>query len=89
MISLIAKAVDGEAEKYGKLVSEPQTDITVIETSVSGTLEEINNNDEAFDEMEESGCFPALECETEDEVQITTQLINGENDKLSMDRSEM
>ena len=78
--------MDGETTKYGKQVSDLQTDIEISDTSISGTLNYVTDFTEfnVSDASEQSGNYLALEVEVPEGATVTTELINGKKGPVDL-----
>ena len=84
MISLTVKPVDGGTNKYGKDIKDLQDNIVIEDDEITGTLKYVSDFGEAFGEGEKSGNFLALDISSENGDTITTEVINGTNEPITV-----
>lgn len=88
MISLSVKPEDGEANLLGKTVNELQSDISIDDNVISGTLHYVTDytgfNGSKVDEQ--SGNYLALKIDTgTDEAETTVELVGGTKGPVTLD----
>lgn len=88
MISLSVKPEDGEANLLGKTVNELQSDISISDNVISGTLHYVTGytgfNGSVVDEQ--SGNYLALKIDTDAEnAETTVELVGGTKGPVTLD----
>lgn len=77
--------MDGETDLYGITAKELQTDVTVGDGSISGTLEHIEGYSGFSDVRDEQeGYYLALSIESSEGTDITTELVGGSKGEVKV-----
>lgn len=87
MTSLSVEPESGEAVLFGKNVSDLQTDVTVNEDSITGTLKYVTGyTDFSAETSEQEGNYLALKCDTNtDGAVVTVEVVGGTKGPVTLD----
>lgn len=82
--------ISASEDLFGKVVSDLQSDIEIVGTSITGTLKYIADYSSAFSGDEASGNYLALHFDSDvDDVVLTVEVVGGDHGSVTLDDSRI